>query len=156
MPTKKKRRLSKKQRGFVKDYTLTENGTQSALKNYDTTDYQTAASIANENLNKPEIIEAISETKRKLFESVPRELPEKVLIEGLEANRVISATITYGDADEKTNDFIEVPDHAVRHKFLDTYVKLTGEYAAEKHVTLNLDVEVSDDIKALAEKLNGV
>ena len=51
------RKLSKKEKGFIKDYLDTGNGTQSALKNYDTTDYMTAASIASENLKKPKIIE---------------------------------------------------------------------------------------------------
>ena len=51
----------------------------------------------------------------------------KKLMEGLDANKVISANITYGEADEKTNDFIEVPDVAVRHKYLETVLKLTGK-----------------------------
>lgn len=157
MTTKtKKPRLTKKQKGFVKDYVLTENGTQSALKNYDTTDEHTAAVIASENLTKPEIIEAVTETKKRLADRIPDELIEKVMLEGLEANKVISANITYGDADEKTNDFIEIPDHQTRHRFLDSAIKVKGEYAAEKHVTLNMDIPVSDDIKELAKKLNGV
>lgn len=55
------RGLTKKQKGFVKDYLDTGNGTQSALKNYDTDDYNTAAVIANENLNKPNVREFLEE-----------------------------------------------------------------------------------------------
>lgn len=61
---------------------------------------------------------------RSIAEQIPDDLLVKVHMEGLAANRVISANITYGDADEKTNDFIEVPDHAVRHKFLDSAYKI--------------------------------
>ncbi len=34
--------------------------------------------------------------------------------------------------------------------------KVFGAYAPDKHMTVNIDIEVSDDIKALADKLNGV
>lgn len=153
-PKGKGRRLSKKQRGFVKDYIASEgNGTQAALKNYDIqgkNKENIAASIANENLTKPAIVNA-------LHEVLSDELLAKVHAEGLEANRVISANITYGDADEKTNDFIEVPDHAVRSKFLDMAYKIRGSYAAEKHASLNVNVtaEVDDEALALAAKLYG-
>lgn len=51
----------------------------------------------------------------------------KVGQEGMEANKVISAHITYKDADEKTNDFIEVPDHPTRHKFWDSILELKSK-----------------------------
>ncbi len=46
------------------------------------------------------------------------------IYKGLDAMKVISANIIYGDADSKTNDFIEVPDWPSRHKFLETVLKL--------------------------------
>ena len=46
--------------------------------------------------------------------------------EGLNATKTISANITYGDADEKTNDFIDVPDWSSRHKYFDTILKMTN------------------------------
>lgn len=49
-------KLTPKQKKFADEYIKTGNGTKSALKTYDTDDYSTAASIANENLNKPEIV----------------------------------------------------------------------------------------------------
>lgn len=45
---------------------------------------------------------------------------------GLDANKVISAVVTGKDADEKTNDFIDVPDWQSRHKYLETALKLKG------------------------------
>lgn len=59
-------------------------------------------------------------------------------LDGLEANKVISAVVVHRktratsladgelfDANEKTNDFIEVPDWASRHKYLNTICELT-------------------------------
>lgn len=47
--------------------------------------------------------------------------------EGLNANKVISANIIHGDADEKTNDFIEVPDWQSRHRYFETILKLQNK-----------------------------
>lgn len=52
--------LSRKQAGFVRDYLETGNGTQAALKNYNVqgkNKENIAASIAKENLTKPQIKE---------------------------------------------------------------------------------------------------
>lgn len=122
------KKLSKKEKGFIRDYVKTGNGTQSIMNNYNAKSEHVAGVMAVENLAKPRIQEVI----KSIADRIPDELLERVHIEGLNANRVISANITYGDADEKTNDFIEVPDHAVRHKFLDSGYKLKGIYAPEK------------------------
>jgi len=50
-----------KQRRFVTEYLKTGNGTQSALKAYDTEDPNTAHAIASENLRKPTIRTLIEE-----------------------------------------------------------------------------------------------
>lgn len=152
MPKVKK--ATKKERGFARDYALTENGLQSALKNYDTKDPATAGVIAVENLKKPRVQEIIEDVKKTYAERFPDDLLERIHKDGLEANRVISANITYGEADEKTNDFIEVPDHAVRHKFLDSIYKIKGSYAPEKSVNLNIDVDATNPVKDAADKLN--
>lgn len=153
---KKKRKLTKKERGFVKDYVLTENGTQSVLKNYDAKNAKVASVIAVENLAKPRIQEAIEEKKKTIAEQIPDDLLVKVHLEGLEANRVISARITSKEANENTDDFIEVPDHTTRQRFLDTAYKLKGSYAPEKSVNVNVDVEASQPIKDAADKLNAL
>ena len=59
---------------------------------------------------------------------IPDDKLQKVLDEGLEANRVISAMNTGKQADGATADFIDVPDHAVRHKFLETALKLKNKF----------------------------
>lgn len=50
-------RLTKKEKGFADDLLETGNGTQAALNNYNTTDTNTAAVIASENIRKPKIRE---------------------------------------------------------------------------------------------------
>lgn len=48
------------------------------------------------------------------------------------------------------------PDNRARKDALDMAYKLRGSYAPDKHVTVNIDVEPSDEIKKLAERLNAV
>ncbi len=55
------KRLSKKEKGFADDYIETGNGTRSILNNYDTTDMNTASSMAVENLRKQKIQNYIQE-----------------------------------------------------------------------------------------------
>ena len=63
------------------------------------------------------------------------------LKDGLEANKVISVTVilkagdptvTERTADAKSVDFIDVPDHPTRHKFLETGLKLRGHLQPEQ------------------------
>ena len=58
-------RLTKKEKGFAKDYLDTGNGTQSALKNYDTDNENVAGSIASQNLRKLKIREYIDSHAEK-------------------------------------------------------------------------------------------
>ena len=57
----KGKKLTKKQKEFADEYLDTGNGTQSALKTYDTVDYDTANQIAVENLQKPTVIEYLQQ-----------------------------------------------------------------------------------------------
>lgn len=138
------RTLTKKEKGFVKDYVKTGNGTKAALKNYNVKSEHVAAVIASENLTKPDIVKAIDD-------ALPDELLNTVHLEGLAANKILSANITYGEADEKTNDFIEVPDHLTRAKFLDMAYKRKGSYAPEKSQSVNVNIEKNLDTEG--EKL---
>lgn len=56
----KKRRLTKKEKNFAKEYLELGNGTQAALKTYDTANENVAAAIASENLRKQKIIDYLS------------------------------------------------------------------------------------------------
>lgn len=57
---KTKPKLTGKEKAFAKEYVKTNNGTQSALKVYNTDSPNTAGSIANENLLKPKIREEVA------------------------------------------------------------------------------------------------
>jgi phage terminase small subunit len=52
---KKEYKLTRKQKIFADKYIETGNGTKSALEAYNTTDYDSANTIARENLQKPPI-----------------------------------------------------------------------------------------------------
>ena len=119
-------KLTKKQKVFVKEYVKTDNGTQSALKAYDTKDYSTAGNIASDNLNKPKIIAVL----KTLAERIPDELLEKVHLEGLLAGKMVGETLE--------------PDYAVRHKYLDSGYKLKGSYAPDKSINLNIEAEITN------------
>lgn len=58
--------LTKKQADFVKEYLDSGNGTQAALKAYDTEDPNTAGVIAHENLRKPKILEYLESVADKV------------------------------------------------------------------------------------------
>ncbi|MCC6323464.1 terminase small subunit [Candidatus Nomurabacteria bacterium] len=90
--------LTKKQRGFVKDYVAENNGTKAVMKNYDTKNVVVAASIAAENLGKPYIVEAI-EIKRKSLKQALIEVgvDEKKIAEKI--NVLLEATDESGKKD---------------------------------------------------------
>lgn len=120
--------LTHKEQGFVKDYVETHNATEAASRNYDVKSRDVARSIGAENLTKPHIQKVV----RNLIDEIPDDLIKKVHLEGLNA--------TYKSGRDT------LPDYATRHKYLDTTYKLRGDYAAEKHI--NLNVNVSDNPKA--------
>lgn len=127
--------LTKKQKGFVKDYVRTGNGTQAALNNYDIESdrpERVASVISAENLTKPSIQNAI----KSIAERIPEDLLEKVHLEGLSA----------------TND--GMPDYGIRHKYLDSAYKLKGSYAPDKSVSLNIEAQMdNEELDQIANEL---
>lgn len=104
-------------------------------------------------------------TPSKLTESIgfqdllDKYIPELKLLqvheEGLSANKVISARAIRKsgephDADEDTDDFVEVPDYAVRHKYLETGYHIRGKMKPDLDVTVNFIVPVI--VKNAADK----
>lgn len=130
-------RLSKKEKGFIKDIVKGETGTQSALNNYDTKNENVAGAIASENLRKPKIINAI----QSIAERIPDELLERVHLEGLEAGKHIFKN--NNNSGEIEDMGIEA-DFATRHKYLDSAYKLKGSYAPDKSLNINLNVKSID------------
>lgn len=132
-------RLTHKEKGFVKDYLKTGNGTEAALANYDTESENTAAAIASQNLRKPKILNLVEE-------KLPNDELFQIHREGLYASKPYF--------DEEGNKVSEDADYNVRHKYLDTAYKLKGSYAPDRHVNVNVEVEADAVIKELTSKLN--
>lgn len=78
-------------------------------------------------------------TQKKVWEDLLEEyLPDDKLIqvtdEGLSATKAISA-LTGTQATGKTVDFVDVPDFAVRHKYLETALKLKNKLVDRTDLT---------------------
>ena len=107
----KKRKLTKKQRGFVKDYALDENGTKAVMNNYDIVGKnpeKIASVMAVENLGKPSITEAI-EIKRK-------SLKEALFEEGIDEKKIAEKVGVLLEArDDKGNKDYTAIDKGLKH-----------------------------------------
>lgn len=73
MKKKGQKRISKAQKGFVKDFVKTGNATEAAQRNYKVKNRNVARSIGNENLTKPAILKEIK--------SIAKEIPDALLVE---------------------------------------------------------------------------
>jgi phage terminase small subunit len=121
--------LTLKQRKWLKLYLELGNATEAAFRVYDCKDRDSAHAIGSENIRKLAFADLLEEggvTNAKLQEKIK---------EGLDATRVVSAKITSKNADEATDDFIEVPDYLVRHKYVETAVKIKGGMVERHDVT---------------------
>lgn len=132
------KRLTKKQKGFVKDYIDTGNGSLAVKRNYDVSNDLTARVIAHENLTKPNIVKSIAE-------SLPDELLAERHLELLNKRE-------YVKVGEEIVDSVDV--QAVS-KGLDMAYKIKSTYAPEKHANLNTNVDLSkrDVIKKIADEV---
>ena len=126
--------LTPKQENFIEAYIDNGgNGTAAALEAYNTTDTNTAAVIASENLRKPKIVSALEE-------ALPDHLLAQVHKEGLMATRPIY--------DKEGKLVGEDADFNARHKYLDSAYKIKGLYAPEKKLNVNLTIsEVLDSLE---------
>lgn len=122
----------------------------------------------NETLEKPRVRTAFQKILED--EGISDPLIAKTIREGLEANKVISATIIKNakspvaddqdgmkDADESSKDFVEVPDWMARHKFVETSTALKGHKIADKQQvehsgSVSHVVEVVDYAKTVRPK----
>lgn len=121
-----KRKLTMKQRKFIDEYIETGNATEAAMRVYDCKDRDSANAIGSENLAK------LSYTDFLEVAGVTDLLLQQKIMEGLSADKTVSARITGKDADSGTDDFIDVPDYMARHKYLETALKLKKRLVTEK------------------------
>ena len=140
------RKLTKKQKGFIKDYIATGNGTKAALKNYDTTDPDVAAVISVENLGKPKIQEAI----KSIAECIPDSLLVEKHLELLNVPKIVR-TVHKGEIVQEE----ESTDVQAIKAGLDMAYKIKGTYAPEKHAhTVEDNRELTDEDIRLLQILN--
>jgi len=97
------------------------------------------AGYSTETAKNPQQITRSKGWEELMEEYLPDELLQKVHREGLEATKIISANITYGDADEKTNDFIDVPDYPTRKQYLELGYKVKNKIKDKVEVSGDKD-----------------
>lgn len=132
-------KLTKKQRGFVKDYVKTGIGTVAVRNHYDVANDNVAKSIASENLTKPYIQKAIAEM-------LPDDLLGERHLELLNKRETVIGL----KREDGTYDRIDIgPDVQGVSKGLDMAYKLKGSYAPEKSTSVNLNLEVKPEDKDL-------
>lgn len=141
------KKLTLKQAKWLQLYIETGNATQSAISAYNLDpkrQYGVARAMGSENLAKLNVIELMEElnlSDHRLFTK---------LSDLLDAQKPISGLINSKDADEKTMDFIDVPDNQTQVKALDIALKLKGRYPKEGGT--NIQVNVLNQVKEQQEK----
>lgn len=109
MPTKTatkkvKKKLTLRQKGFVKDLIETKNGTVAAKRNYNVKSDNVARAIASENLTKPAVIEAIAD-------AFPDDLLAKKHKQLLEASTLHKEYFDPELSDEEIREIVEASPH---------------------------------------------
>ena len=129
VPKKKKRKLTVKQKRFV-EALLTANSQKEAaiIAGYSP---DTAISMASHLSTNVNIHEALAEAFEK--HNLTEDRIAGKIDDGLEANKVIGYLNNKTSGVQKVSDeFIEIPDHHARHKYLDTLCKLKGHYIGKE------------------------
>lgn len=177
----KKPKLTKKQRGFVRDYLATGSGQEAALKNYNLGKLggkdagNSARAIASENLTKPNVIEAIekalsndflADKHKELFEQkkvdyfvFPKSMPDEEIIGHVKSSGI--EVITVRTTEKGKLAFYSLPDSQAIKGGLEMAYKIKGvfnEGNVVKSQSLNtynfiFSPETQADVKAIEDKL---
>src|SRR3990167_4017151 len=124
-----KKDLTLKQRKWLSVYLEKGNATEAAMQSYDCKgDREVAANIGYENLRKLDYTDFME------VAGVTDKLLQEKLLEGLGATKQLGARKIIqqsrgmheikAEATSETDDFIEVEDYAIRHKYLETALRL--------------------------------
>lgn len=122
-------KLTLKQRRWLKLYLELGNATEAAMQSYDCKDRESAAQIGYENLRKLDYTDFLEEA------GITDNLLLKKTVEGLDANRTVSAVNTGKNSTASSTDFIDVPDYMVRFKYLEIAYKLKHRLIERKDIT---------------------
>ena len=117
------KKLTIKERKFLKEYFRTGNGTQSALKVYNCKSPTTAATLASEKLRKLKV------DMRALMEARGLSLGQLIdtVKDATQANKIHCTD----------NDFIETPDHQTRLKAVEIASKWLGVGQSPTNIQVN-------------------
>jgi len=126
--------LTLKQRKWLKLYLELGNATEAARQSYDCGSDETARQIGWENMTKLDYQDFLEEA------GITDDLLQKKIMEGLDANKPIGALVLIKNSKDgkseqilKDNEgMIEVADHAIRHKYLETALKLKQRLVERK------------------------
>lgn len=124
----KERKLTLKQRKFLKYYLETGNASEASRRAGYANDRQQGC----QNLTKFNIRQAFMMLLDK--KGLTDEKIVDKIMELIEAKKPISANITYGDADEKTTDFIDVPDNPTQIKAIELLMKVKSLIGGDKTI----------------------
>lgn len=129
-----KRDLTLKQRRWIKEYIKTGNATEAAMRVYDCKDRESANALGNENLAKlsmPELMEDLGLTD--------------VALMNIGAEGMTKANKIHG-----TNDnFVEIPDYGVRHKYWETMLKLKRRLGSKNQTNIQVNIQpILGELKA--------
>lgn len=137
---KKKRvlKLNRRERLFLKELTSSPNiSIAQAARNAGYAEGTVRSDIYSKVHAKPSVQTAIADIMEK--QGLTDDKLTSKLKEGLEATKVISCNVIASDgegmkdANSMTKDFVDTPDYATQHKFLDTALKLKDKYPASKN-----------------------
>lgn len=165
-------KLTRKQKVFVDAFVATGVGATAAKEAYDIPPNanQLAASIASENLRKPEIAKSIAEkiTDEEL-EIAHKSLLTQVRLDYFVFSKSMSdeeitshvsaqglTVLNIRPSDKGKLAFFSLPDAHARGKGVELGYKLKGSFAPEKRLNVNVEVEASPEVQELTKKLNDV
>lgn len=149
----KEQELTLKQRKWIKVYLETGNATEAAMQSYDCQDRESAAQIGWENLRKLDYEDFLEEA------GITDKLLQDKIMDGLDATKPISALIIAntetGVLKTKDNEGqIEVADYAIRHKYLETALKLKKRLIERADVTSKGEkITSSNEVATALQKL---
>ena len=136
-------KLTKQDKKFVEKVIETGNLTKSAQEAYDIEDPNYAGKKGSLKVREGKIQQAI----QTLADRIPDDKLHEVIMEGLNAGKkIFKNNNSTGEVEEVGYE----ADYAVRHKYLDTSLKLKGLYEEDKQKSINILMPVL--VKFLNEK----
>ena len=111
-----KDKLTIKQRKFVKEYIITGNATEAVTRSYNVSNREIAKVIGHENLTKPHLQQAIAVLMQE--NGIDDQTLFRCLLDGLDSKMITQY--------KGKTAITDLPDFGVRHKFLETALKIKG------------------------------